>query len=413
MDYIKLITEELESNINRIVEQNEKIYSYGDDYDYKVSNNKWYATKKGQNKWFSMDKYPKNIANLDKKYPNARKIVGKVTSDLKKGSKTVGKVVGKSVADKDSKVEFNNTDEGNSFRKFVNQRFPKISKKYDLDITGKHNNSYIMKVANLKMILNKDKYGYNKGESAKMFYLWKNKDIKTGKNDKGFIDSVSDYAAAGFNKVRNSFNSFVDSITSKYTPTKGHYVIPFAFPEYEPKLETGTPEWVGMIAKYLTGAEKNGTYGKLGHSGIATISPNGDTNIFEFGRYSGAKSGHGITKSVKLGKIAKIEDGVLSDFESLCKKIKSKTQGDGPRLKMDCRLVPVVDVNSAIETAKQTTSKKYEAFDMDSSDSDANCATYTLEIAKSAGVPLGSYCFPNPTSVIKAFNDYSLESITV
>lgn len=150
MDYIKLITEEIESHINRIVEQSEKTYDYGDGYDYKVVNGKWFASKEGANKWFSMDKYPNSIKNLDRKFPQARK------------SKNITNTT----------FSFKDSKEGNSFRKYVNDTYPSIAKKYDLDIIGKHNNSYIMKVASLKMRLLKDINGHKKGETTSMYNLW-------------------------------------------------------------------------------------------------------------------------------------------------------------------------------------------------------------------------------------------------
>lgn len=140
MDYIKLITEELESQINRIVEQSEKIYDYGDNYDYKVVNGKWVASKKGLNKWFSMDEYPNSIARLDKKFPSAR------VEDTKPSTN-------KDETKPSDCVEFNINDSetGNLFRGLVNDKLPTIAKKYELDRTGSFNNSYIKKVWNVKI----------------------------------------------------------------------------------------------------------------------------------------------------------------------------------------------------------------------------------------------------------------------
>ena len=142
MDYIKLITEELESQINRIVEQNEKIYDYGDSYDYKVVNGKWVASKKGLNKWFSMDNYPKSIARLDKKFPDA-----KIKDTESKPSTNKDETKSSDCPE----FNINDTEIGNLFRGLVNDKLPTIAKKYELDRTGSFNNSYIKKVWNVKI----------------------------------------------------------------------------------------------------------------------------------------------------------------------------------------------------------------------------------------------------------------------
>lgn len=386
---IKLTESDLYNMVQNVLSEQTIYDSHDKSYDYKVVDGKWMATKKGQNKWFSLEKYPTTIEKLDKRYPDARN-----QNEPKDG--TPKKL--------EYYTEFLNQEQGNSFRQYINKKFPSIAKKYDLDITGSHNNSYIKKVAKLNLIATKELYGdrIKKGEKLPAYMYWRN-----------FLA----YALEEKNSLSNKFKSFVGGIIGDdYKPTKGHFVIPFVFPEYEPKVDKKSEldKWLIPITKFIFGGDKKDSYGKLGHAGIATISPDGSTNIYEFGRYTGAKSGFGITKSKKLGKIAKIEeDGSVSNFSSLCSKIKSKTEGQGPTQKMDCRLVPVVDVEKGISQANQTTSKPYEAFDMDSTDNDSNCGTYTIEIAKAAGVPLGKYCLPNPTAIIKQFDGYSVESTVV
>ena len=82
--------------------------------------------------------------------------------------------------------------------------------------------------------------------------------------------------------------------------------------EKQPKIEKGGNSWFTPILKYVTGGSSDDTYGKLGHMGIATVEPNGQVSIFEFGRYSGADKGYGITKSKVLGKIAEIKKNLFS-----------------------------------------------------------------------------------------------------
>lgn len=153
MDYIKLITEEIKSHINRIVEQNEQVYKDHDNsYDYKVVNGEWQASKKGQNKFFSLKKYPKAIAILDKKYPEARKQSDTKTTkpegtDKSKETPSKSNESPKKVLDC---VPFNIKDAemGNMFRGMVNEKFPKHAQRIKLDPTGSFNNSYIKKAWN-------------------------------------------------------------------------------------------------------------------------------------------------------------------------------------------------------------------------------------------------------------------------
>jgi hypothetical protein len=390
---IKLTEADLKLIVSNILkEQKEKIYTdYDGKYDYKVVNNKWMATKKGEAKWFSLNKYPKSIYKLNKKYPNA------TTTGNPDDSKSDNNQVKDS--NNTNTPSFKNEEEGNSFRKYVNETFPKIAKKYSLDKTGKHDNSYIMKVAVVNVVMKKDLYSFKEGQTVQLFELWES-----------FYDDSNSMSS----KISKFSGGLYDSVVKgDYDTTIGHFLIPFVFPEYEPKIEKGGNSWFTPILKYVTGGSSDDTYGKLGHMGIATVEPNGQVSIFEFGRYSGADKGYGITKSKGLGKIAEINDGIVNNFKDICTKIKSNSQGEGPTQKMDCRLIPVTNVNDSISQATKVTTKKYEAFDGSTSDDDANCGTYTIEIAKAGGVPMGDFCFPNPTGVIKQFNKYSVDSVVV
>ena len=121
---IKLTEADLKLIVSNILkEQKEKIYTdYDGKYDYKVVNNKWMATKKGEAKWFSLNKYPKSIYKLNKKYPNA------TTTGNPDDSKSDNNQVKDS--NNTNTPSFKNEEEGNSFRKYVNETFPKIAKKY-------------------------------------------------------------------------------------------------------------------------------------------------------------------------------------------------------------------------------------------------------------------------------------------
>ena len=60
-----------------LVEQDEKIYKdFGDSYDYKVVDGKWYTQKKGGKTWTNLsdnEKYKSSVDKLNKRYPNALK----------------------------------------------------------------------------------------------------------------------------------------------------------------------------------------------------------------------------------------------------------------------------------------------------------------------------------------------------
>ena len=60
-----------------LVEQDEKVYTdFGDAYDYKVVDGKWYTQKKGGKTWTNLsdnDKYKPSVDKLNKRYPNALK----------------------------------------------------------------------------------------------------------------------------------------------------------------------------------------------------------------------------------------------------------------------------------------------------------------------------------------------------
>ena len=137
---IKLTETDLNIIVSKILkEQKEKIYNKHDSvYDYKVVNNSWYGKKKNGVKWFSLKKYPKSIKKLNDTYPNA---LGKQSSV----SNTPLKLTSKPIS------LFKSEEEGNEFRGWMNKYYPDTSKKLQLDVTGKYDNSYIKKALNGKV----------------------------------------------------------------------------------------------------------------------------------------------------------------------------------------------------------------------------------------------------------------------
>ena len=205
------------------------------------------------------------------------------------------------------------------------------------------------------------------------------------------------------------------NLVQKPNVTSGDYLMIIAFPQYEPHVDKG--ETVSFIEKTAIRTQtgewpREGTYGKIGHAGIALISKSGDVKLFEFGRYN-TKKGQGRVISQNLGKIAKIDkSGKFLNAKEVAKIVKSKTQGDGPRLTMVTAIVPVPSLEKARAFAEGPAIREYEAVDM-SQGGAANCGTFAIDTAKAGGVPIGSFCTPMPVKMITKFKDYSTEYFNV
>ena len=360
-------------------------------YDYKKEGDKYFYRKKGEKTFKKVS--GKSEEQIKIKVFKEKPSTTKVNTTTSKSTTTKSK----------HDLPFKSKEEGDKFRVWMNKYYPKTSKNLQLDKTGSFKNSYIRKAWNHN----------GKGGIKGDIYT---KQVLSKGGDKSFSFGGGDFMSQIGDNLKKVYVGLINGLNPwPFKPTKGNFVIPFVFPEYEPKIDKGGDSWYAPITKVLFGSSgKDGTYGKLGHAGIAVVLPSGNVSMYEFGRYTGAKKGYGISKSKSLGKIAKMDgDGLITNFKSVSEKIKSNSQGDGPRLSMDAKLVPAKDSTQAISTARKTTSKKYEGFDMDATDNDANCGTYTVEIAKAAGVPLGDFCYPNPTSILNSFKNYSVESVTV
>jgi len=138
-----------ETQILRVVdeilkEQTEKIYTDFDRvWDYKLSNNQWFAKKKGQTNWLSLANYPEAIKKLNAKYkPDSTPSRAAVTPTQQPTQTTTPKVSG---------VPFKNVAEGNAFRQWFNKNYPGPTKTMKLDPTGSFNNSYITGAFNMKI----------------------------------------------------------------------------------------------------------------------------------------------------------------------------------------------------------------------------------------------------------------------
>ena len=195
----------------------------------------------------------------------------------------------------------------------------------------------------------------------------------------------------------------------------GDYLMIIAFPQYEPKVDKGeTVSWVQKSAIMTQTGEwpKEGTYGKIGHAGIALISKSGDVKLFEFGRYQ-TKKGQGRVISKNLGKIAKIDkSGNFTNTKEVANVVKANTQGDGPRLTMVTAVVPVPNLQKARAFAEGPAIREYEAVDFDQGGA-ANCGTFAIDTAKAGGVPIGDFCSPMPIKMVANFKQYSTDYFDV
>ena len=210
MKTVRLTEQDIQDIVNKLITEQEKIYDYGDGYDYKVVNGKWFASKEGANKWFSMDKYPDSVKNLDRKFPQARKNGESKTptntkqtpSNKTTDNKSLNQVqqnaiknTAKEIAKTASDIKFDSVDEGNDFRGFVNRYLPGVAKKYDLDTTGSHKNSYIIKSASAFVSFKANWRGFKKGERTMVYNVWvkanqPKEDIKKEGGDNSWISKL-------------------------------------------------------------------------------------------------------------------------------------------------------------------------------------------------------------------------------
>ena len=212
----------------------------------------------------------------------------------------------------------------------------------------------------------------------------------------------------------NQLTGLKPKTQEKPVSSSGDYLMIIAFPQYEPKVDKGEKvSWIEKAAIMTQTGEtpREGTYGKIGHAGVALISKSGDVTLFEFGRYNTEK-GQGKVISKNLGKIAKIDSsGNFINSREVAKIVKASTQGDGPRLDMVTAVVPVPSLEKARAFAEGPAVREYEAVDM-SQGGAANCGTFAIDTAKAGGIPIGDFCTPMPVKMISHFQKFSSDYFT-
>lgn len=270
-------------------------------------------------------------------------------------------------ADTSGTLPFKNREEGNAFRNWLNDNFPDAAKSLDLDRDGSHTNPTIKKAFNtIPKGWTTTTYG--------MYYL----------RNKG-----------------------------KVTTTNHGFIIIFAFPTYKPSLEPkGTDIFSDLwrkMTKWASGTEATKTPA-FGHGGCVIIDSNGNSTLYEFGRYDGVEQGYGKVISVNLGKIAKIQNGRLMNAAEIASKAKSKTQGEGPNQPLEGVVFKLPDPAAATSYAS-VKKREYDLTDMSTLDGDANCGTFGIQTAAAGGVKMPVLTVPAPRFLIPTLRPFSSEFV--
>lgn len=300
-----------------------------------------------------------------------------------------GGAAGSSSATQD--LPFKTREEGNAFRKWLNDNYPPVARSFKLDPVGSHTNDYIKTAFNTKIPKRSTTWG--------QFYL-----TQTGVKLSGTADG----------KVSGTSGDKVSGTSGdKGTSTNMGFIIIFAFPTYKPALEKGDPlsDFYSTMVKTLTGNEPTKALA-FGHGGCVVIDSTGNSVLYEFGRYDNVKKGYGKVLSTNLGKIAKIQNGKLMNSSEVATKAKTKTHGEGPKQPMNAVVYRLPDPSAAIKYAN-VKEREYDFTDANATDEDANCGTFAVQVAKAGGAMMPSVCIPIPRALIQTLRPLSLEYIEV
>lgn len=294
-----------------------------------------------------------------------------------------------------------NREEGNAFRAWANDNYPKLSKTLSLDRSGSFNNEYIQKAWNTNI----EYFGKTLGQ---LYLTDKLKSLGGNIADLGKKPSTTP------GKTTTTPGK-TTTTPDKTTGSSAGFIIIFAFPTYKPALEKGDvfSDFYSMMAKAVTGVEPTKAP-PFGHGGCVIIDSSGNSTLYEFGRYGGVKQGYGKVISANLGKIAKIQNGRLTNAAEVASKAKAKTQGLGPQQPMEAVVLNLPNPSAAASYAN-VKEREYDLTDMSTSDEDANCGTFALQVGKAGGAsgkfgaPLPPFCAPAPIALIATLRPLSLE----
>jgi hypothetical protein len=207
------------------------------------------------------------------------------------------------------------------------------------------------------------------------------------------------------NAIKKLFSTPTDETSTVGKNSSSGAILIFAFPTYKPSLEKGDILSTIWQKLYKVSTGENPTkFPPVGHGGCVVVDSMGRAVLFEFGRYEGrnAKQGMGLVVSKNLGKIGKMENGKLVNYQDVAIAAKRNTQGDGPRMRMEGVVFKLPKPQKAVEYAlSRRTNLKYDLSDMSFLDDDANCGTFAIEVAKAGGsLVLATFCNPLPIALI-------------
>lgn len=219
----------------------------------------------------------------------------------------------------------------------------------------------------------------------------------------------------------------VKRVIKEDTNEKGGFALIFAFPDYQIKGYGG--ENIGKkISRALhdnpirtiTGKGTKGSYGALGHAGVALVDSAGNTSLFEFGRY-GTKEGEGRVIKKNLGKIGKVtvSPGTfygtkikLDNARNVLEIVKRNTHGDGPSLKMIAAVVRLPNYKGSYDFANSVNVAKYNYIDPIEGGG-MNCGSYANDVVNAGGITnIDPTCSPYPAEIVKSFYLWSDEYFT-
>lgn len=199
----------------------------------------------------------------------------------------------------------------------------------------------------------------------------------------------------------------------KKTKNSG-FILIWAYPEYEPKID-GQSKFAqifgSVVRNTIGGGGTEGTYGKLGHGGCVIIKPNGESIMYEFGRYPGHKEGWGKVLKKQLGRIATIRNGNLLNAKQVAKKARSVSFPPGPNMNMTVAVLKLPNPQGAI-TMADVKDRDYQSVDFIIGGA-ANCGTFSRDVADAGGISVDYFCWPTPIAVVKSFKDEAIDYFEV
>jgi hypothetical protein len=163
------------------------------------------------------------------------------------------------------------------------------------------------------------------------------------------------------------------------------------------------------VTKLTSGTEATKTPA-FGHGGCIIIDSTGNSVLYEFGRYGDVEQGYGRVISVNLGKIAKIQNGQLTNAEEVASKAKAKTQNEGPNQPLEGVVFKLPDPAAATSYAS-VKKREYDLTDMSTLDGDANCGTFAIQAAAAGGVKMPVLTVPAPRFLIPTLRPFSSEFV--